>query len=146
MRLRRLSPCLMLSFSCLFKSTMIDRSIFRKGSGWAGTGSSMILQFTQQLKKNYQFSKMKMCFLCQIVNKDSNTPHAKKIFHRKIRRNGSIIQEAISMIPKNEFLYSSEHGFEAAHCKCASILQINNNLDTLRNYVKTFITYWQKFQ
>ena len=41
----------MLSFSCLFKSTMIDRSMFRKGSGWSGTGSSMILQFTQKLNK-----------------------------------------------------------------------------------------------
>ena len=30
---------------------MINRSMFRKGSGWAGTGSSMILQFTQKLKK-----------------------------------------------------------------------------------------------
>ena len=46
---------------------------------------------------------MKMYFLCQIVNKDSNTPQAKKIFHKKIRRNGSIIQEAISTIPKTTF-------------------------------------------
>ena len=40
----------MLSFSCLFKSTVIDRSMFRKGSGRAGTDSSMILKFTQKLK------------------------------------------------------------------------------------------------
>ena len=32
--------------------------------------------------KIYQFWKMKMCFLYQIVNKDSNTPQAKKIFHK----------------------------------------------------------------
>ena len=30
---------------------MIGRSMFRKGSGWADTGSSMMLQFTQKLKK-----------------------------------------------------------------------------------------------
>ena len=35
---------------------MIDRSMFRKGSGWAGTGSSMILQLTQKLK-NMQISE-----------------------------------------------------------------------------------------
>ena len=40
----------MLLFSCLFKSTTIDRSMFRKGSGRAGTGSSMIRQFTQKLE------------------------------------------------------------------------------------------------
>ena len=34
---------------------------------------------------------MKMCFLWQIVNKDNNAPQAKKIFHKEIRRNGSII-------------------------------------------------------
>ena len=34
---------------------------------------------------------MKMKFLCQIVNKDNNTPQAKKIFHKEIRRDGSII-------------------------------------------------------
>ena len=40
----------MLLFSCLFESTTIDRSMFRKGSGGAGTGSSMIRQFTQNSK------------------------------------------------------------------------------------------------
>ena len=34
---------------------------------------------------------MKMCFLCQIANKDNITPQAKKIFHKETRRNGSII-------------------------------------------------------
>ena len=34
---------------------------------------------------------MNMYFLCQIVNKYNNTPQAKKIFHKEIRRNGSII-------------------------------------------------------
>ena len=34
---------------------------------------------------------MKMCFLRQIVNKDNNTPQAKKICHKEMRRNGSII-------------------------------------------------------
>ena len=34
---------------------------------------------------------MKMCFLCQKVNEDDNTPQAKKIFCQEIRRNGSII-------------------------------------------------------
>ena len=29
---------------------MIDRSMFRKGSGGVGTDSGMILQFTQKLK------------------------------------------------------------------------------------------------
>ena len=46
---------------------------------------------------------MKMCFLCQIVNRESNTSQAKKIFHEQIRRNGSIIQEAISTNPKTTF-------------------------------------------
>ena len=46
---------------------------------------------------------MKMCLLCQILNKDSNKPQAKKIFHKKILRNGSIIQEAITTIPKTTF-------------------------------------------
>ena len=34
---------------------------------------------------------MKMCFLCQKVNKDDNTSQAKKIFRKEIRRNGSIV-------------------------------------------------------
>ena len=46
---------------------------------------------------------MKRRFLCQIVNKDSNTPQAKNIFHKEICCNGSITQEAISTIPKAIF-------------------------------------------
>ena len=45
-----------------------------------------------------------MGFLCQIVNRDNNTSQAKKIFHKEIRRNGSIIYEAISAIPKTIFV------------------------------------------
>ena len=56
---------------------------------------------------------MKRCFLRQIVNKDNSTSEAKKIFNKEISRNGLIIQEAISMIPQNDFLCSSEHGYEA---------------------------------
>ena len=48
---------------------------------------------------------MKMWFLCQIVNKDNNTPQAKKILHKEMRRSGSIIKEAISTIPKTTLLY-----------------------------------------
>ena len=57
---------------------------------------------------------MKMCFLCQIVNKDNNTPQAKKIFRKEIRRNGSIIfKRSHFNDPKNDFLCSSEHDYEA---------------------------------
>ena len=47
----------MLLFPCLFKITMIDRSMFRSGSGLAGTGSSMILQLTQKLEAFTNFGK-----------------------------------------------------------------------------------------
>ena len=41
-----------------------------------------------------------MCFLCQIVKKDSNTTQAKKIFHNEIRRNGTIIEGSHLNDPK----------------------------------------------
>ena len=63
----------------------------------------MIQQFTQNSTNLPIFLKMKMCLLCQIVNNDSIKPQAKKIFHKLIRRNDSIIQEAISTIPKTTF-------------------------------------------
>ena len=77
---------------------------------------------------------MKMCFLWQIVNKDSNTPQAKKIFHKYIRRNGSIIQEAISTIPKTSFCAPLNMVLRPHIVNAQVVLQITNNLDTLRNY------------
>ena len=51
---------------------------------------------------------MKMCFLCQIVNKDNNTPQAEKNTPKRLDYLGSHFNN-----PKNDFLCSSEHGNEA---------------------------------
>ena len=77
---------------------------------------------------------MKMCFLYQIVNKDSNTPQAKKIFHKLIRRNGSIIQEAISTIQIKSFCAPVSMVLRPHVVNAQVVLQITNYLDTLRNY------------
>ena len=77
---------------------------------------------------------MKMCLVCQIVNKDSNKPHAKKIFHELIRRKGSIIQEAISTIPKTTFC-APVHMVLRPHNVNAQVgLQMTSYLDTLMHY------------
>ena len=77
---------------------------------------------------------MKICFLCQIWNTDSNTPQAKKIFHKEIRRNGSIIQEAISTIPKTSFCAPVNMVLRPHIVNAQVVPQITNYLDTLRNY------------
>ena len=66
----------------------------------------MFYNYTLILKKTrniYRIWKLKKHFLCQIANKDHNTPQAKRILPTGKRRNGSNIQEAISTIPKTTF-------------------------------------------
>ena len=55
--------------------------MFRKGSGRAGTDSSMVLKFTLKLN-HLPILENENVFLYQIVNKDSIKPQAKKIFHK----------------------------------------------------------------
>ena len=85
-----------------------------------------------------------MCFLCPKVNKDDNTPQAKIIFHKEIRRNGSIIQEAISTIPKTTFCDPVNMVMRPCNVNAQVVLQITNYPDTLRHncsnlLVKTLI-------
>ena len=77
---------------------------------------------------------MKMCLLCQIVNKDNNKPQAKKIFHKLIRRNGSIIQEAFSTIPKTTFCAPVNMVLRPHNVNAQVVLQMTSYLDTLRRY------------
>ena len=77
---------------------------------------------------------MKKCLLCQIVNEDSNTPQAKKMFYKYIRRNGSIIQEAISTIPKTTFCAPVNMVLRPHNEDAQLVLQLTSYLDTLRHY------------
>ena len=72
---------------------------------------------------------MKMCFLCQKGNKDNNTPKAKKIFWKEICRNGSIIKEAISTIPKTTFCAPVNMVMRPYNMNVQVVLQITNYLD-----------------
>ena len=69
---------------------------------------------------------MKMCFLCQIVNNDNNTSQANKIFHKEIRRNGSIILEAISTISKMTFCAPVNMVMRPYNVNAQMFLQITN--------------------
>ena len=75
---------------------------------------------------------MKMCFLCQIVNKDNNTSQAKKIWHKEIGRNGLIIQEAT--IPKTTFCAPVNMVMRPYNVNAQVVRQITSYLDTLRHY------------
>ena len=76
---------------------------------------------------------MKMLFLCQKVNKDDNTctPQAKKKFHKEIRRNGSIIWEVISTIPKTTFYAPVNMAMAPYNVNAQVVLQMVIYLDTL---------------
>ena len=74
-----------------------------------------------------------MCFLCQKVSKDDNTPQAKKIYHKEIRRNGLIISEAISTIPKTTFCAPVNMVMRPYNVNAQVVLQITNYLETLKH-------------
>ena len=66
--------------------------------------------------------------------RSQNELQAKKIFHKYIRRNGSIIQEAISTTPKTSFCAPVNMVLRPHIVNAQVVLQITNNLDTLRNF------------
>ena len=82
---------------------MIDRPMLRKGSGGAGTGSSNI-QFTRKLEIFTNFEKIKMCFLCQIVNKDNNTPKQRKYSIKKYAAMARLFKKPFQQSQKRLFV------------------------------------------